>query len=144
MALMDMAAIEPMIGTLPRLLRPGGRFVFSVTHPVLNSGSVRRVAEERDTGGELVTTFGVTVTDYATPFTYLGVGVPGQPEPQHYFHRPLGLLLNTCFEQGFVLDRLEEPTLPREPRSPLARPLSFANTPDLPPVLVARMRLPAV
>ena len=83
------------------------------------------------------------MTDYVTPFTYLGVGVPGQPELQHYFHRPLNMLLNTCFEQGFVLDRLEEPTLPRPQPSPPARPLSFGNTPDLPPVLVARMRLPA-
>ena len=143
MALMDMAAIEPMIGTLPRLLRPGGRFVFSVTHPVINSGSVRRVAEERDTGGKLVTTFGVTVTDYATPFTYLGVGVPGQPEPQHYFHRPIGLLFDTCFRHGFVLDGMEEPTLPEDTGSRSGRPMSWANTPDLPPVLVARMRLPA-
>ena len=144
MALMDMAAIGPMIGTLPLLLKPGGgRFVFSVTHPAFNSGSVRRVAEERDTGVELVTTFGVKVTDYATPFTYLGVGVPGQPEPQHYFHRPISLLFDTCFRHGFVLDVMEEPALPEDTWSRFGRPLSFGNTPDLPPVLVARMRLPA-
>ncbi len=39
MALMDMSSIEPLISTLPQLLKPGGRFVFSVTHPVFNSGT---------------------------------------------------------------------------------------------------------
>jgi hypothetical protein len=33
---MDMASITPLLSVLPQLLRPGGRFVFSVTHPVFN------------------------------------------------------------------------------------------------------------
>ena len=141
MALMDMAEIEPLISTLPRLLRPDGRFVFSVTHPVFNSGTVRRVAEEQDRDGELVARYSVAVTDYATPFTYRGVGVPGQPVPQHYFHRPVSMLMNTCFEHGFMLDWMEEPTLP--PVEVAARRLgvSYADLWDIPPVLVARMRL---
>jgi 2-polyprenyl-3-methyl-5-hydroxy-6-metoxy-1,4-benzoquinol methylase len=35
MALMDMSSIEPIISTLPKLLKVGGRFVFSVPHPLL-------------------------------------------------------------------------------------------------------------
>ena len=33
-----MASITPLLSVLPELLKPGGRFVFSVTHPVFNSG----------------------------------------------------------------------------------------------------------
>lgn len=33
MCLMDMHTIDPLLGSLPVLLKPGGWFVFSVTHP---------------------------------------------------------------------------------------------------------------
>ena len=34
MAIMDMASITPLFTALTKLLRPGGRFVWSVTHPL--------------------------------------------------------------------------------------------------------------
>ncbi|HZW03799.1 MAG TPA: class I SAM-dependent methyltransferase, partial [Anaerolineaceae bacterium] len=37
MALFDMAEIDPLMRAVARLLRPGGRFVFSVLHPCFNS-----------------------------------------------------------------------------------------------------------
>ena len=141
MALMDMASIEPLISTLPRLLKPGCRFVFSVTHPVFNSGTVRRIAEEHDRDGAPVTSFGAIVTDYMTPYVHMGIGIRGQPEPQHYFHRPIFMLLNTCFKHGFVLDRLEELALPRELERESGPPLSWMRFHEIPQVLVARMRL---
>ena len=140
MALMDMASIEPLISTLPRLLKPGGRFVFSVTHPVFNSGTARRVAEEQTRNGALATTLGVTVTDYSEHYAQLDIGIPGQPEPQHFFHRPINMLLNTCFRQGFVLDWIEEPALPESAESSTARQLSWSNFHAIPHSLVARMR----
>lgn len=141
MALMDMSSIEPLISTLPKLLKAEGRFVFSVTHPVFNSGTVRHVAEQFDTGDKLVFRAGVTVTDYAKPFHHMGVGIPGQPMPQHYFHRPVSLLFNTCFRHGFVLDGIEEPTFPGDAELKSGMPLSFGNMRAIPPVLVARMVL---
>ncbi|HEY31721.1 MAG TPA: class I SAM-dependent methyltransferase [Dehalococcoidia bacterium] len=141
MGLMDMSSIEPLISTLPKLLKPGGRFVFSVTHPVFNSGTSRQVAEQHVEDGEIVITQGVTITDYARPFVYMGLGIMGQPIPQHYFHRPISLLFNTCFKHGFVLDSIEEPTLPEELKGKSRMPLSFNNMPTMPPVLVARMVL---
>ena len=116
MALMDMASIEPLISTLPRLLRPGGRFVFSVSHPVFNSGTVRRIAEEHDRDGALVTSFGAVVTDYMTPYVHTGIAIRGQPEPQYLFHRPIFMLFNTCFKHGFALDWMEEPPFQESPR----------------------------
>ncbi len=143
MALMDMAAIEPLISTLPALLKPGGRFVFSVMHPAFNSGNVRKIAEEQDRGGELVSTFGVIVTDYSVPRAHMGLGIVGQPEPQHYFHRPISMLFNTCFRHGFVLDWMEEASMPEGTEARADRPLSWARFHSIPQVLVARMQLAA-
>ncbi len=53
MALMDMAAIEPLVSTLRMLLKPGGRFVFSVMHPCFNSMGSRMVIEEGYQDGNL-------------------------------------------------------------------------------------------
>jgi len=141
MALMDMSSIEPLISTLPRLLKQGGRFVFSVMHPAFNSGETRLVGEQFEKDGEMVTKFGVTVTDYAKPFAYRGLGIVGQPVPQHYFHRPINLLFNTCFKHGFVLDGIEEPTFPEDAELKSRLPISWANIRSIPPALVARMRL---
>jgi len=141
MALMDMSSIEPLISTLPKLLKPGGRFVFSVSHPVFNSGTSRLVAEQHDKDGEILTRYGVTVTDYARPYAHMGLGIFGQPEPQHYFHRPISLLFNTCFRYGFALDGMEEPLFPEGFQDKSRMPLSFNNMPTIPPVLVARMVL---
>ena len=135
-----MSEIQPLLSTLPKLLKPGGRFVFSVTHPVFNSETARRIAEEHDRNGTLVTTLGTIITDYSNHYVHMGVGIPGQPEPQYYFHRPINMLLNTGFKNAFVLDRLEEPTLPEGSES--NRLLSWSNFHNIPHSMVARMRLP--
>lgn len=141
MALMDLASIEPLISTLPGLLKPGGRFVFSVTHPAFNSGTAKLFGEEEYRRGDLRLTYGVKVTEYLSAMQVEGIGIPGQPEPQHYFHRPIGMLFNTCFEHGFVLDAMEEPAIPPGHESSSKRPLTFARMPEIPQVLVARMRV---
>jgi len=139
MALMDMAAIEPLIASLPRLLKPGGRFVFSVTHPVFNSVFAKRIVEEADQSGELMTSYWVAVNGYAAPAARLGVGIRGQPVPQYYFHRSFSVLLNAFFRHGLVLDGLEEPTYPRDFSGPGRTP-AWSNYPDIPPILAARLR----
>jgi len=141
MALMDMSSIEPLISTLPKLLKAEGRFVFSVTHPVFNSGTVRHVAEQYQQDGEMVTRAGITITNYAKPFHHMGVGIPGQPVSQHYFHRPVSLLFNTCFRHGFVLDAMEEPVFHEGYRNQSASPMAYSRMRHIPPVLVARMVL---
>jgi 2-polyprenyl-3-methyl-5-hydroxy-6-metoxy-1,4-benzoquinol methylase len=141
MALFDMAEIEPLMRALARLLRPGGRFVFSVLHPCFNSPHMALVAEEGDRAGDLVTTYSVKVFSYITPTVTHGAAMRNQPKPQLIFHRPLQVLLGVGFEAGFVLDALEERAFP--PDHPSARDyLSWgANFSEIPPVLVARMRL---
>ena len=50
MALFDMAEIETLFRTLPRLLKPNGSFVFSLMHPAFNNPSVALMAEEWNDG----------------------------------------------------------------------------------------------
>jgi 2-polyprenyl-3-methyl-5-hydroxy-6-metoxy-1,4-benzoquinol methylase len=141
MALFDMAEIVPLIRSLTRLLCPGGRFVFSVLHPCFNSAHIVQFAEQEDREGDIVTRYGIKVYRYINPTVARGAATAGQPRPHLYFHRPLHALLGACFEAGFVLDALEEPAFP--PDHPSAgNPLAFgANLHEIPPVLVARVRL---
>ena len=141
MAIMDMPSITPMISVLPELLKPGGRFVFSISHPAFNSGTARLIAEEKYLDGDLRSISGVKLTEYSRAFMHIGIGIPGQSEPQCYFHRPINMLFNTCFKYDFVLDGMEEPTLPESADGPSVSPLNWKKLHQIPPVLVARMRL---
>jgi len=138
MAIMDMAEIEPLAEVLPRLLAPGGRFVFSILHPCFNNPSTRMCAEHEDRDGDLRTVRAVKIVRYLTPFSAQGIGIPGQPVPQTYFHRPLHLLIEPFLRNGFVLDGLEE-TAFTDPSNARA-PLSWGHFPEIPPVLVVRLR----
>jgi 2-polyprenyl-3-methyl-5-hydroxy-6-metoxy-1,4-benzoquinol methylase len=138
MAMMDMAAIEPLMSALSALLKNGGRFVFSILHPCFNSAGVRLIAEEgTNDAGELVTSYRIVVSDYIRSRSMKGIAMRGQPVPQYYFDRPMNVLFNACFNAGFVLDGLEEPTFPSPAGS--GRP-TWSNITQIPPVLVARMR----
>ncbi len=104
MALMDMATIDPLLQTLPQLLKRDGRFVFSIAHPCFNTCGPGMVAEEEDRGGELITHYALKVSAYISPTMRKVLGLVGQPAPHYYFHRPLSLLLNTCFRAGFAAE----------------------------------------
>ena len=138
MALMDMTTIAPLLGAIPRLLKPGGRFVFAVPHPCFNNNETRLVHEREDRQGTLVERYGVQVAHYLRQPPVKGMGMPGEPLPHYYFHRPLGELLGACFAAGLVLDGLEEPTFPPDPAH--AGRLNWATLQGIPPVLVARLR----
>ncbi|HYY89865.1 MAG TPA: class I SAM-dependent methyltransferase [Chloroflexota bacterium] len=139
MALMDMVTIEPLMRALARLLKPRGRFVFSLLHPAFNNpGGTRLALEEEDRDGQFVETYYVKVSNYLRVPPVWGVGMVGEPTPHYYFHRSLSVLFGACFTAGFVLDGLEEPAFGPDDRG--GRPLNWANYTDVPPVLVARMR----
>ena len=91
--------------------------------------------ETRDDGIE-VTRHAVKMSDYLVVPAGKGTGMPGEPEPHWYFHRPLHELFGAFFQAGFVLDGLEEPAL--ETRNANPHELSWSNVPGIPPVLVAR------
>jgi 2-polyprenyl-3-methyl-5-hydroxy-6-metoxy-1,4-benzoquinol methylase len=141
MALFALADIEPLFRLLPRLLKKDGRFVFSLIHPCFNNDRMSQIAEMEDREGEISTRYGVKVWGYMTPTTSQGVGIPGQPATQLYFHRPLQLVLQLLFGNGFVLDGFEERAFPPE-YSGGTSPLSWSGKySEIPPILVMRAKL---
>ena len=139
MALFDMANIETLFQTLPKLLKPKGTFVFSITHPAFNNASSMHVMEELD-DGEIKTVYSIKISHYMTPRHQHGLALRNQPKPQIYFDRPLQYYLNLGFQNGFVLDGFEERAFP--PETPQNFPLGWGGKfSEIPPVIVARMRL---
>jgi 2-polyprenyl-3-methyl-5-hydroxy-6-metoxy-1,4-benzoquinol methylase len=138
MAMMDLPVITPLLSSLRKLLKPAGRFVFSIPHPCFNSSQLRLTAELVENKGKLSQVYGVHVSEYLRPTTYLSTGIINQPEPHHLFHRPLGVLYAECFAAGFVIDGLEEPAF--APGGNAKNPFSWAKRPDIPPTMVIRVR----
>lgn len=140
MALFDMAEIEPLFRTLPKLLKPGGSFCFSITHPCFNNASSMHIVEEMDDDGEIKTMYSVKVSRYMTPYHQRGLALRNQPKPQVYFERPLQEYLNLAFQNGFVLDGFAERAFP--PETPQTTPLGWGGKfSEIPAVIVARLRL---
>src|SRR5262245_53749271 len=98
MALFDMAEIRPLMRALARVIRSGGRFVFSVIHPCFNNPSTVHTAEMEDRDGELTTSYSIKIRGYMSDETKPGVAIPGQPTAHPYFHRPLSRLLEPALE----------------------------------------------
>lgn len=140
MVIMDMAEIGPMLGTVYGLLKPGGVFVCSLTHPCFQAPYAVRYAEQEDRDGEMVKKFGIKIERYLTSQPFEGLGIVGQPVPQYYFHRPLSVLLSACFEAGFVLDGFEESAFDESVEANHA--FSWANFRETPPMMAMRLRRP--
>jgi 2-polyprenyl-3-methyl-5-hydroxy-6-metoxy-1,4-benzoquinol methylase len=139
MALFDMADIETLFRTLPRLLKPRATFVFSLMHPAFNNASSMHVMEEFD-DGEINTVYSVKISRYLTQYHARVLALRGQPKPQMYFERPLQYYLNLGFQNGFVLDGFEERAFP--PDHPQTSPLGWGGKfSEIPPALIARFRL---
>ena len=139
MALFDMASIEPLFLSLSQLLKPRGRFVFSLLHPCFNSiPDLQMVAEKQFSGG-IVTNYSLKLSRYITPAAYDNVAAHGQPVNTFIFHRPLSVIFNAGFNNGFVVDGIEEPVFGDGFPAPVT--LSWDDFPDIPPVLAVRMRL---
>jgi SAM-dependent methyltransferase len=136
MAIMDMAEIVPMMAAMHTLLKPDGRFVFSLCHPCFNNSGCARGMDETDIGG-VETRYWVKVSEYAHGRNLPGTAMRDQPSLQVYFNRTLTELFDACFQAGFVVVGLEEPVFP-----PPNVPSSWALEPlfeEIPPVLVARV-----
>ena len=145
MAMMDMTTIEPLMRAVGKLLSPKGRFVFSVMHPCFNSNGALMMAEEEVKDGDYIIQHSIRVSQYLNVPPQTGTGMAGQPVPHYYFHRPLHVLLGTCFRAGLVMDGIEEPAFnhPHDgsQSSSRTRALSWVNYKQIPPVLVVRMSL---
>lgn len=101
-ALPFVGALATLFAHVHRVLRPSGRWVFAVTHPM-------RWIFPDDPGP-----LGLTATQSyfdRTPY----VEVDGQNQPTYVeFHRTLGDYVRTLHETGFVLEDLVEPEWPED------------------------------
>lgn len=139
MALFDMENIETLFRTLPKLLKPKGRFVFSITHPCFNNSSANHLVEEWD-DGTIKTRYAVKVSRYMTSYQSEGLALREQVKPQLYFNRPIQYYMQAGFQNGFVVDGFEERAFP--PERPQDHPLAWGGKfSEIPAALVMRMQL---
>ena len=134
-ALMDMPTIEPLFRAVTKMLKPSGRFVFSVMHPCFNGLSISLQAERPDYALEPI--YSIKVSRYLSAEVTKGLAISEQPVQQYYWHRPLHELLNTAFACGLVMDRIEEPAITVETSTPSL--FTWTNY-DMPPLFFARLR----
>lgn len=141
MAIMDMIEVEPLYRAAASLLKPGGRFVFTIMHPCFNNpGGDSMTAETFDIDGEVTTTYAISTKRYRSTGSYRGLAIIGQPEKQWYFHRTLAELLNPAFTNGLVLDGLEEAYLPPGTEPAAHTHLSWRSFTEIPPIFGVRLR----
>jgi SAM-dependent methyltransferase len=141
MALMDIADIGPLLDFLAGNLRPGGRFVFSMSHPLFGT-SHTLLQEQIDVDGESHEVLSIKVTEYLDRAPAPGDAIAGQPVPHIYFDRSLQDLLGECFRAGLVMDALEEPVFPKELSPEGGSSELTDHFRRFPPALVVRLRRP--
>jgi 2-polyprenyl-3-methyl-5-hydroxy-6-metoxy-1,4-benzoquinol methylase len=142
MALMDMAMIDPLMRALSQILKVGGRFVFSVTHPCFNSPGTSKLSELTERDGQVLVTHSIRVNQYLGLEPEKGIGISGQPVPHYYIPRSLSALFNVCFSSGLVMDGLEEPAFdPQEISMPAEQTFHWRYFQQISPVLITRLRV---
>lgn len=135
MTLQDLPDLEPLAATTLALLGSGGRFVAVIPHPCFNTVDAVRVTETWEVDGQMRTEVGIRINRYLTPLASLGVGMPGEPRPHHYFERTISAYLAPWLAAGLVLDGVQERAV-----HGTSRPGSLAPESDLPVVLAFRFR----
>ncbi len=109
MALMDIPASEDLFAAIAHCLKPDGVAVVVTMHPVFKNPSNRQYASgiEMADGDQRE---GILISHYLTPMAKEVVGMPGQPQKQLNFHRPISHDLTRAFDAGLVLDGFTEIT----------------------------------
>jgi len=97
MALMDIPRLEPAVAAVARVLRGGGWFVFSITHPCF-AGHV------------------AVASDYLADHRY-EKRLAHTFLPPHAYHRPLGTYVNELTRAGFRVVRMREAHHPASDQS---------------------------
>ena len=140
MAMMDMIVIDPLMDSLAELLKPGGRFVFSLPHPCFSTNDMRMTADLEIRQDKAEQVFGVEIRKYLTQESGRSMGIINQPEAHFFFHRPLSAIFAACFSGGFAIDGLEEPGFPAGTGGSGKNAFSWAKRPEIPPAIVIRTR----
>jgi SAM-dependent methyltransferase len=133
MALMDIANLAPTLGSVARILRPGGWFIFSILHPCYHTA---RSGEMTLPEGTVRTVGGYFVEGYWRSDTR-----PGPPGKVGAYHRTLSTYINALGDAGLALERMSEPCASGVgAAAPSLAGLSRPVWAEVPAVLVVRCR----
>jgi ubiquinone/menaquinone biosynthesis C-methylase UbiE len=114
MALMDISDITKLFQGVSKLLKLGGSFIVTQTHPCFEK-AVGPIFHEVEEGyGTTTQTHGVKVSKYLNSFSIRVKAVPTLPKEHLFFHRSLSNIFQTAFQAGFVVDGLEEIAFPKK------------------------------
>lgn len=108
MALMDMPRADAAMAEVARVLVPGGRFVFSISHPCFDIGSRSSwVTEHR--GRDRAISRRVEKYREPTSESFPWYGPNGEVWHTTGYHRPLSWYFRELARLGFRVERFEEP-----------------------------------
>lgn len=106
LGLMDIGGLERALGSIHRVLRSGGWFVFVIGHPCFLAPDAETINSASERPGRLVTRyFEQEFWRSANP-----QGVRGRAGNHH---RPLSVYLNSLLVAGFRIDAVDEPRATR-------------------------------
>lgn len=112
MALMDMEEVEGAIAEAARVLKPGGRFVASLSHPCFDQGPSSTWQMERFFR---TTKVWRKVARYRHPFEdEMPWGIEDRTVTTVGYHRPLSWYARVLRDAGFLIRSLEEPEPTKE------------------------------
>jgi SAM-dependent methyltransferase len=125
------AGLDAALAEVARVLRPGGRFLFLLNHPLLQTPGSGWIDDQFVDPPEQYWRIGPYLTEAETlEEVEKGVFI-------RFFHRPLSRYLNAAFEAGLALEYMAEPA---PPPGFLARAEEYAQAATVPRLLFLRFR----
>ncbi|MFI6681277.1 class I SAM-dependent methyltransferase [Kribbella sp. NPDC050470] len=103
MALMDIPDLDRALHSMARVLRPGGWFVVSITHPCFKTPAAGELVDHVDQSVRR------TIGKYYVEGYWDGPGAHRNALPVGAYHRTLSTYVNTLTAAGFTIDQLREP-----------------------------------
>ena len=121
--------VDAAIAEVARVLEPGGRFLFFLNHPLLQTPNSGWIDDQILDPPEQYWRIGPYLTEDETlEEVAKGVFIP-------FIHRPLSRYLNALADNGLLLRRMEEPS---PPPGFLARAAEYAEASSIPRLLLLR------
>ncbi|WP_433157192.1 class I SAM-dependent methyltransferase [Kribbella sp. CA-247076] len=103
MALMDIPNLDDALRSMARVLRPGGWFVVSITHPCFKAPATGELVDHVDQSVRR------TVGKYFVEGYWDGPGAHRNALPVGAYHRTLSTYVNSLTAAGLVIDQFREP-----------------------------------
>jgi hypothetical protein len=128
MALMDIPDLTACLGSMARILRPAGYFVFSITHPCFLPPDSPRWTRDEDG------TISLKVSGYFEEGFWRSSNPHGVRGKVGSHHRTLGTYVNVLSRAGLKIEHIDEPRATGDLAERIPGYL------EVPPFLVARCK----